>query len=126
MMSPLVLICDDDELLVELMTLRLQAKGYRAMAARDGANGLELMRLHKPDIVILDAMMPVLDGFAVLKKMRGEAGLAAIPVIMLTAKRRETDVLDGLKAGATDYMVKPFSTEEVLARVARALAAPPA
>jgi DNA-binding response OmpR family regulator len=125
MPSPLILLCDDDPLLVELMTLRLQSKGYRVVSAADGATALELVRARKPTLVILDAMMPVLDGFAVLKKVRGDPESADLPIIMLTAKRQERDVLDALQAGATDYIVKPFSPEEVLARVARVLRSSP-
>jgi DNA-binding response OmpR family regulator len=125
MPSPLILLCDDDPLLVELMTLRLQSKGYRVVSAADGATALELVRARKPTLVILDAMMPVLDGFAVLKKVRGDPETADLPIIMLTAKRQERDVLDALQAGATDYIVKPFSPEEVLARVARVLRSSP-
>ena len=93
----------------------LTAEGYRVLAAADGERGLELALAEKPDLILLDIMMPKLDGFAVCAELRRLA--VAVPVLMLTAKGQIEDRVNGLDAGADDYLVKPFSTEELLARV---------
>ena len=93
----------------------LTAEGYRTLAAADGERGLELALAEKPDLILLDIMMPKLDGFAVCAELRRLA--VAVPVLMLTAKGQIEDRVNGLDAGADDYLVKPFSTEELLARV---------
>ena len=93
----------------------LAAEGYRALSAADGARGLERARAEKPDLILLDIMMPKLDGFALCAELRRLG--SAVPVLMLTAKGQIEDRVHGLDAGADDYLVKPFSTEELLARV---------
>src|SRR5215217_8178339 len=102
-----VLLCDDDPLLVDLVQYRLAARGWNVVVARDGGEALERLEAETPQAVVLDAMMPVLDGYEVLERLRADARTAATPVIMLTARKQEQDVLRALELGASDYMVKP-------------------
>jgi DNA-binding response OmpR family regulator len=116
-----ILVCDDDELLVDLLTYRLEAKGYQVSAARDGGEALERLGTVKPDAVVLDAMMPVIDGFEVLRRIREQPATANLPVVMLSARKQERDIVGALELGANDFVVKPFIPEELLARLARLL-----
>ncbi len=116
-----VLIADDDPFLRELLTHKLSAAGYAVFSARHGGEALELCRQHMPDLVVLDAMMPIADGFEVLRRLKSDPGTAALPIIMLTALRREEDVVGALKLGAADYLVKPFIPDELVARIGRLL-----
>lgn len=120
--QPSVLICDDDPLLVDLLEYRLGNRGYRVSVARDGSEALASLAEARPDIVVLDAMMPVIDGYEVLRRIREDATLRDLPVVMLTARKRESDIVGALELGASDYLVKPFIPEELLARLARLLA----
>ncbi|RUM95826.1 response regulator transcription factor [Pseudaminobacter arsenicus] len=117
-----VLICDDDDLLLELMEFRLRAKGYEVVRAIDGAEALSKAETETPDIVVLDAMMPKSDGFEVLTHIKNDPVLAETPVIMLTARKSERDIVSALEKGADDYLVKPFIPEELLARLGRLIA----
>jgi two-component system, OmpR family, alkaline phosphatase synthesis response regulator PhoP len=117
-----VLICDDDPLLLELMEFRLSGKGFVVSTAADGAEALEKARGQVPDVVVLDAMMPRVDGFQVLKSIKDDPALAGTVVIMLTARKSERDIVSALEKGADDYLVKPFIPEELLARMNRLLA----
>ena len=114
-----VLICDDDPLLVDLVRYRLAARGWQVVVARDGGEALERLAKATPHAVVLDAMMPVLDGYELLRRLRAAPATAETPVIMLTARKQESDVLRALELGASDYMVKPFIPEELVARLAR-------
>ncbi len=109
-----VLIVEDDPNIRELLQLYLEKDGYAVTQAADGGQGLEKFRAIKPDIVLLDVMMPVMDGWAVCKAIRAEGNT---PVIMLTAKGETDDKVTGLKAGADDYVTKPFEMKELLARI---------
>ncbi|QDX25245.1 response regulator [Sphingomonas suaedae] len=120
-MNRTILICDDNELLVELLSFRLENKGYRVLIARDGAQAVELAEQHLPDAIILDTMMPVMDGQLVLRRLRRQSETAAIPVIMLTARKQQRDIVDAFDLGASDYLVKPFIPEELMMRLARLL-----
>ena len=120
-MNRTILVCDDNELLVELLSFRLENKGYRVLIARDGAQAVALAEQHLPDAIILDTMMPVMDGQRVLRHLRGQAGTAEIPVIMLTARKQQRDIVDAFDLGANDYLVKPFIPEELMTRLARLL-----
>ena len=117
--EPLVLVCDDDPLLLDLLTYRLSGRGYRVEVAHDGDEALRRLDEEKPAAVVLDAMMPATDGYEVLRRIRGSERLADVPVIMLTARRQEGDIVGALKLGASDYMVKPFIPEELIARLTR-------
>ena len=116
-----VLICDDDPLLLDLVRHRLSSRGYEVEVAEDGAEALSSIEISPPDAVVLDAMMPVVDGYELLRRLRARPETAAIPVIMLTARRQEEDVLSALQLGADDYMVKPFIPEELVVRLGRLL-----
>jgi DNA-binding response OmpR family regulator len=110
-----ILIIEDERPMRTALADLLTAEGYRALAAVDGESGLELALAEKPDLILLDIMMPKLDGFAVCAELR-RLGLE-FPVLMLTAKGQIEDRVAGLDVGADDYLVKPFSSEELLARV---------
>ena len=120
-MTKRILVCDDDELLVDLLTYRLSARGYQVSAARDGGEALERLAADKPDAVVLDAMMPVVEGFEVLRRIREQPATANLPVIMLSARKQERDIVGALELGASDFVVKPFIPEELIARLARLL-----
>ena len=119
MARPMVLIVDDDPLILALVQHKLTARGYVIATANDGSAGLECARSLHPDLIILDLMMPVLDGRTVLQELRSDPSLVKVPVVILTAKAREEDIVDLLRLGATDYMIKPFSPEELAARISR-------
>jgi DNA-binding response OmpR family regulator len=119
MRAPVVLIVDDDPLLVSLVQHKLKSRGYTVVTATDGASGLERARTLKPDIIVLDIMMPVLDGRSTLLRLREDPQFSKTPVVMLTARGREDDIVDLLQHGASDYLVKPFSPEELAARIGR-------
>jgi two-component system phosphate regulon response regulator PhoB len=112
-----VLVIDDEKDLIELVRYNLDKEGFDVVAANDGTSGLEIATRHKPDLVVLDLMMPGMDGLEVCRRMRGDDRTRRIPVIMLTAKAAEADRVVGLELGADDYVVKPFSTRELVARV---------
>jgi DNA-binding response OmpR family regulator len=116
-----ILVCDDDPLLVDLLEYRLTSRGYQVIVAEDGGKALRRLQESRPDAILLDAMMPVIDGYEVLRKIREDASTADIPVIMLTARKQEQDIVTALELGANDYLVKPFIPEELVARLARLL-----
>lgn len=109
-----ILIVDDDKKTVDLIQLYLEKDGYRVLAAYNGRQALELTRQKRPDLVVLDLMLPQVDGLDVCRILRGES---KVPIIMLTARTTEDDKLLGLDLGADDYVTKPFSPRELLARV---------
>jgi DNA-binding response OmpR family regulator len=118
---PKILIADDEELLLELLEFQFRQAGYETVTAADGEITLDLAWKERPDLIILDCMMPVFDGFEVLRHLKSTPDLKHIPVIMLTARRTDHDISNGLEEGAADYMIKPFSPVELLARVKKAL-----
>lgn len=122
-MSPVrkILVCDDDELLTELLQFRLAAKGFDVVVAGDGGEALDMVRKAPPDAVVLDAMMPGIDGFEVLRRLREDSSTRDIPVIMLTARKGERDIVEALRLGASDYLSKPFIPDELSARLVRLL-----
>jgi DNA-binding response OmpR family regulator len=109
-----ILLVDDDANLRHALTYSLKREGFEVLAADDGKAGLESLRRDKPDVVVLDVMMPGLDGLEVCRRIRAES---EVPVIMLTARDSEVDRIVGLEIGADDYLGKPFSTRELVARV---------
>lgn len=109
-----ILIVEDETNIADLINLYLKKEGYETMVANDGGKALELYRLFRPDLVLLDIMLPVLDGWSVCAKIRETD---ATPIIMLTAKGETIDKVSGLEMGADDYIVKPFEMKELLARV---------
>ena len=113
-MSKTILIVEDDNNIADLLRIYLEKEGYHAAIAPDGGAGVELYRRLHPDLVLLDLMLPVMDGYGVLRAIRADSNT---PVIMLTAKGETMDKVSGLKLGADDYITKPFEMKEVLARV---------
>lgn len=116
-MARTVLIIDDEPDLIRLIDYNLTKSDYVVLTAKNGEAGLTLARRHAPDLIILDIMMPGLDGFDVCKKLRQDPMTAHVPILMLTAKAEEGDRVLGLEIGADDYMTKPFNLRELLARV---------
>lgn len=112
-----VLVADDDEDILELVSFRLERAGYEVVTARDGSAALAAAQEHLPDLAVLDVMMPGLNGYEVTQRLRAEGATRDIPVILLTARVQEADVNRGFEAGADDYLRKPFSPQELRARV---------
>ena len=115
--QPVVLAADDDEDILALVTFRLERSGYTVLQARDGEEALELARERKPDLAVLDVMMPKLDGLELTRRLRAEEATSRMPIILLTARAQDTDVQQGFDAGADDYIRKPFSPQELRSRV---------
>lgn len=109
-----ILVVEDDRTLLDVLTYNLAREGYSVVSATDGPQALDIARRQRPDLIVLDIMLPKLDGFEVCRILRKEM---TTPVLMLTAKASETDKVVGLELGADDYMTKPFSMRELLARV---------
>jgi DNA-binding response OmpR family regulator len=109
-----ILLVEDDELIADSVRYGLEQTGYQVLTAFDGATGLALAREKRPDVVLLDVMLPVLDGFQVCRTLRSES---RVPIIMLTARGEEPDKVLGLELGADDYVVKPFGMRELVARI---------
>ena len=109
-----ILVVDDDEKICQILTLYLKSKGYEVATCRNGANALAAFEENKPDLVILDIMLPGMDGWEILEKLRM---ISNVPVIMLTAKGDTSDRVQGLNHGADDYIVKPFDSKELVARI---------
>jgi two-component system OmpR family response regulator len=114
MSSNKVLVVEDDQTLLEVLKYNLIKEGYSTLTATDGVQALDAARSQRPDLVVLDVMLPKLDGFEVCRILRKEM---TVPILMLTAKVGETDKVVGLELGADDYMTKPFSMREFLARI---------
>ena len=112
-----VLVVDDEKDMIELVRYGLEKDGYQVLAADSGEKALDLVRREAPHAVVLDIMMPGLSGLDVLRKLRAESQTASLPVILVTARGDEADRVVGLELGADDYVVKPFSPRELVARV---------
>jgi len=113
-MSTRILVVDDEQLYRHLLRVNLEAEGYKVITATNGEEALEMMSSGQPDMVLLDVMMPTLDGFSTCERIRQ---FSNVPIIMLTARGEENDRVRGLNVGADDYVVKPFSATELIARV---------
>ncbi|MBM4429217.1 MAG: response regulator transcription factor [Chloroflexi bacterium] len=113
-----ILVIDDEHSIVDLVTAYLRQEGYEVHSAMDGPSGLQAARVFKPDLIVLDVMLPGMDGMEVLTRLRRESD---VYVILLTAKSEETDKIVGLSVGADDYLTKPFSPRELVARIKAAL-----
>ena len=118
MPEPLILIADDDPLLRQILEHKLEASGYRVIAVEDGRAALEAAK-QRPVAIVLDAMMPVMDGFETLRRLKVDPALRGINVVMLTALKRDEDVVSALQLGAADYLAKPFNPDELVARLHR-------
>ena len=113
-MQKLILIIEDEQPIVDILKFNLVKDGYKVIEALDGEEGLRMALTKEPDLILLDVMLPGLDGFGVCRKVREKS---SVPIIMLTAREEEVDKVLGLELGADDYMTKPFSVRELLARV---------
>ena len=107
-----ILVVEDEKAISDILVFNLQREGYNTLAAYDGAEGLRCALEEAPDLILLDVMLPEMDGFEVCRRVRAEKDT---PIIMLTAREEETDKVMGLELGADDYIVKPFDTKEVIA-----------
>ncbi|MBP8036386.1 MAG: response regulator transcription factor [Negativicutes bacterium] len=112
-----VLIVEDEANIRQLVKYNLEKESFQVIEAEDGLQGLRLAKAEKPDLVLLDLMLPQMDGLEVCRSLKGNQATAALPIIMLTAKSEEIDKVIGLELGADDYMTKPFSPRELVARV---------
>lgn len=112
-----VLVVDDEQYIVELIQFNLENSGFNVVASDNGEDAIEMAQEEMPDAIILDLMLPGMDGFEVCKQIRMEEKTRKIPIIMLTAKGEETDKVLGLELGADDYLTKPFSVRELIARI---------
>lgn len=119
--SDLILVVDDDEDIARFVEFNLKVHGFEVMIARDGEEALEAVELRRPDLAVVDWMMPRMDGVELTRKLRAQPLTSALPVIMLTARGMTVDKVVGLTAGVDDYLVKPFDTLELLARVVSTL-----
>ncbi|WP_054695741.1 response regulator transcription factor [Syntrophomonas palmitatica] len=117
MPNPKILVVDDETYIVELVKFNLEKEGYRVLVAYDGVSALEMVRAEYPDLILLDIMLPSIDGLEVCRTLKQESSTSSIPIIMLTAKGEEFDTVLGLEMGADDYIKKPFSPREMVARV---------
>jgi DNA-binding response OmpR family regulator len=116
-----ILVAEDDKQIADMIAFKLTNGGHQVIRAQDGEEAMTLAAREMPDLILLDAMMPGLNGFEVLRRLKDDPALRAVPVMMVTAKGNERDVLGGLRGGAVDYVVKPFSLKELAARVDLAL-----
>jgi DNA-binding response OmpR family regulator len=112
-----ILLVDDEAILVETIAYNLEQAGYMVITAADGASALEAVRRETPDLIVLDIMLPEIDGLEVCRQLRREDSTAHIPIMMLTARTDEIDKVVGLEVGADDYVTKPFGRRELLARI---------
>ncbi len=112
-----ILVVDDEKSIMELLVFNLQKEGYNTLEAYDGVTAVEMAMNEKPDLILLDVMIPKLDGISVCKKIRYALNISNIPILMISAKDTESDKIVGLEMGADDYITKPFQIREVLARI---------
>jgi DNA-binding response OmpR family regulator len=123
--QPSVLVVEDDVHIAHVLSFMLERQGYRVTHVADGRAAVQhLMEQPAPDLVLLDVMLPYVDGFEIVGLIRAQAGWEAVPVLMLTAKNTERDTVRALDAGANDFIIKPFQPQELLARLRRFLKTP--
>jgi CheY-like chemotaxis protein len=115
---PTILVVDDDPVIQKLLVVNFEMEGYKVVCANDGIEGIALTQSQKPDLILLDVMMPRMDGIEAVNRLKSDPETAAIPVILLSAKAQSTDISGGLDAGADDYITKPFDPLELLDKVA--------
>jgi len=118
---PTILLAEDEPQTAQLIMFKLKQAGFNVAHAPDGEQALALVASSQPVLILLDGLMPVMDGFEVLRRLKEDQRTRPIPVIMLTARARDKDVVTGLELGAADYMIKPFSPSELVARVRKVL-----
>lgn len=112
-----ILIADDDPILIEILKFRLEGAGHSVSVARDGEEAMAKARDERPHLIVLDSMMPIFSGPEVLAKLKADPELQHVPVVMLTARDSEADIVAGLKGGAAEYLTKPFIPQELLVRI---------
>jgi len=113
-----ILVVDDDRVIQKLLSVNFEMEGYRVVTASDGLDGLAQVEAVNPDIILLDVMMPRMDGLTVARKLKSDPSTKGIPIVLLSAKAQSTDIQLGLEAGAEDYITKPFDPLELLDKVA--------
>ena len=123
-MTKRIVLAEDEPQIAKLVEFKLKKEGYQVTWKENGEEALKAIKEEKPDLILLDVMMPVMDGYEVLRRLKEDENLKSIPVIMLTARAQEKDVVKGIDMGAEDYITKPFHPAELLARVKRILAKP--
>lgn len=116
-----ILVVEDEESIQQLLTYNLVKAGYQAQCADDGETGLQMAKEQQPDLIILDIMLPGINGYEVCKQLRSQPDTCTIPILMLTARSEDDDVISGLDSGADDYLAKPFSPQVLLARLSALL-----
>ena len=121
-MKQTILVADDDRDIRDLVVFKLEQCGYTVIEAEDGEAALEIARRHRPDLCVLDVMMPGLSGVEVTRELRQDRDVGDVKIILLTARAQEADVESGFSVGADDYVVKPFSPRELVSRVQAVLA----
>ena len=119
--APLVVVADDDTITRSIINLKLKSRGYNVITASDGTEALRVIEAESPDLVVLDAMMPGINGFELLRQIKATPKTSSTLVVMLTSRKLEQDIVGALNAGASDYLVKPFIPEELAVRIARLL-----
>lgn len=122
MATPRILICDDDPVILQLLQVNLELEDYEVLLAHDGQEACEVAEAEHPDLIILDVMMPRLDGYGACQRIKETEGLGDIPIVFLSAKAQDDDVEEGLALGASEYLTKPFDPEELVAVIERLLA----
>ncbi len=123
-MTRKIVLAEDEPQIARLIEFKLKKEGYDVTWKENGEEALKAIKADKPDLILLDIMMPVMDGYEVLRRLKEDENLGDIPVIMLTARAQEKDVVKGIDLGAEDYITKPFHPAELLARVKRILGKP--
>lgn len=123
-MSKKIVLAEDEPQIARLIEFKLKKEGYSVTWKENGEEALKAIKADKPDLILLDIMMPVMDGYEVLRRLKEDENLKSIPVVMLTARAQEKDVVKGIDMGAEDYITKPFHPAELLARVKRILGKP--
>lgn len=116
-MAKKILVVDDEVYILHILDFSLGAEGYEVITAADGEEAIDRARVEKPDLVVLDIMMPKVDGFEACRRLKGDPETSQIPVILLTAKGREVDRQMGMEVGADDYIVKPFSPTKLIEKI---------
>ncbi len=123
MSATVVLVVDDDPVILKLLTVNFELEGYDVCTARTGSEALEVARERRPDVVVSDIMMPVMNGIELVATMKADPDLSGIPVLLLSAKAQAADIRVGLEAGAVDYVTKPFEPLDLISRVEEAIGA---
>ncbi len=120
-MTRKIVLAEDEPQIARLIEFKLKKEGYSVISKENGEEALKAIKMDKPDLILLDIMMPVMGGYEVLRRLKEDENLKSVPVIMLTARAQEKDVVKGIDMGAEDYITKPFHPAELLARVKRIL-----